>query len=254
MPMPYDKAVMQTLPVRGGRSARRTLRWLLLPGLLLAAACGSGPPARTPSPEAELPAAPPLPVAGASRYRIDPDASEMRILVYREGPLAEFGHNHVIVAGAVEGEVYLATPLRDSGFQVRIPVEALVVDPPAARAEEGGDFAKPLSGQARAATRENMLGPSVLDAERYPDIRVRSLGLHGPGWGPDLEVRITLRGVERDLTVPVALQRDGDRLAVTGLLELKQTDFGLVPFSAMGGGLRVADRIRVRFHLVAVRD
>jgi hypothetical protein len=56
------------------------------------------------------------------------------------------------------------------------------------------------------------------------------------------------------MTVPVAMNRDGNSLVVTGTADLLQTDFGMTPFSVMGGGLRVEDKVRVRFHIVAAKD
>ena len=38
-------------------------------------------------------------------YRIDAAQSELRVLVYRAGPLARFGHNHVMVNRAISGWV-----------------------------------------------------------------------------------------------------------------------------------------------------
>jgi polyisoprenoid-binding protein YceI len=178
----------------------------------------------------------------------------LRILVYRGGPLAQFGHNHVIEAGSLEGDVYLMPDLDASGFRFRIPVSGLVVDPEAARRQEGKEFSTQPSPQAIAGTRENMLGSKVLDAEHYPDIVIRSLGMVGPAWAPDLTVRITLHGISRDQTIPVAIRSDGNIIVVTGTADLLQTDFGMTPFSVMGGGLQVQDRVRVRFHIVAVKD
>lgn len=222
--------------------------------LLLCAACQTiTPTGKQPAVPALAPA-PPLPVEGSTHFRIDPGKSVLRILVYRGGPLAEFGHNHVIEAGGLEGDVYLMPDLRASGFRFRIPVAGLVVDPDAARQEEGKDFATQPSPQAIAGTRENMLGAKVLDAANYPEIVVRSLGMTGPAWAPDMTVRITLHGVSRDMTVPVAMNRDGNSLVVTGTADLLQTDFGMTPFSVMGGGLRVEDKVRVRFHIVAAKD
>lgn len=226
----------------------------LLAVLLLCSGCQRMSPAEEPAAAPELPALPGLPVEDAVHYRIDPDGSELRILLFRGGPLAEFGHNHVVVADDMSGDAYLAAEFRDSGFRLRIPVSDFKVDPPSARREEGGVFAKELSAEARDSTRKNMLGPNVLDAKSHPVIDIRSVTIKGPGWGPDITVRITLHGVSRDVTVPVAVEYGENRLRITGLMELKQTDFGITPFSAMSGGLRVQDRIRIRFRITAVRS
>ena len=196
-------------------------------------------------------ALPALPVPGAAHYTVDAGLSDVRFLVYRAGPLASFGHNHVIQATHVSGDVYLAADFQASGFSLSLPVSEFVVDAPEARAVEGPDFATQPSAAAIDGTRTNMLGPGLLDAANYPEVHIRSVALRGPDWGPDATVRIELHGVSRDLTVPIAVARDGDHLTVTGGFDLRQSDFGLKPFSILGGGLQVADALHVRFHLVA---
>ncbi len=183
---------------------------------------------------------------------VDPQASEIRVLVYRSGPLGRFGHDHVIV-GRVQGEVRAGESAAASGFRLEIPVASFEVDPPAARAEEGPDFAEPVSAQARAGTRENMLGSAVLDAARYPLIRIESIALAGPRWGPTVTARVTLRGVTRELRFPAAVFQSGNALTVMAAFRLTQSDFGIVPYSILGGGLRVRDVLEVRIRIVAHR-
>ena len=197
---------------------------------------------------------PPLPTHNSAHYSIRASLSEVRFLVYRAGPLASFGHNHVIQATHIKGDVYLGSDLQHSGFTLTLPVKDFRVDAPAARAVEGPDFAPQPSPQAIQGTYDNMLGAGELDAAKYPDIRIRSVGFLGPEWAPDATVRIELHGVQRDLTVPIALQHCGDRLTATGSFQIKQSDFGIRPFSILGGGLQVANTVKVRFHLVAQKD
>ena len=231
----------------------RTAIAAVLTLLLTCTACQAPGPVQRATVSA-LPPAPDLPVHGSSHYVIDAGESVLLILVYRGGPLAEFGHNHVIAAGNIQGDVYLTPDIHDAGFLIRIPVRGFTVDPAGARRDEGKDFATQPSPQAIAGTRENMLGPKVLDSENYPEIRIRSLGLTGPAWAPDITARVTLHGVSRDLTIPVAMYHVNDRIVVTGTTYLLQSDFGMTPFSVMGGGLQVQDRVRVRFHFVAVKQ
>ena len=225
---------------------------VLLCGALLAS-CQTAPSV---SPGAVAPTATPLPalpVPGATRFVLDAGRSDVRFLAYRAGPLASFGHNHVIQAKQLAGDVYLAQDFRASGFSLSFPVAGFVVDAPEARAVEGPDFAKQPSAADIAGTLEHMLGPGTLDAARYPEIHVRSVQLLGPDWGPDATVRIELRGVSRDLNVPITLARDGDSLIVSGGFDLHQSDFGMQPFSFLGGALQVADTLHVRFRLVATK-
>ncbi len=225
---------------------------LFIPAALLAllAACQSAPVAVTGAAPALAPL-PALPPAGAVHYAVDAERSDVRFLVYKAGALASFGHDHVIAARGIQGDVYLAPVFTDSGFTLTLPVKQFQVDEPALRAAEGPDFAKQPSPQAVAGTLVNMLGAQELDAERYPEIHVRSVRLTGPEWGPDLTVRIGLHGVERDITLPVAISREGDELTVTGSFDIKQTDFGITPLSILGGGIQVADTVRIRFRIVA---
>lgn len=217
----------------------------------LLAACQTAPTSTGGVPASALTALPPLPVPGAEHYMVQAGLSDVRFLVYRAGALASFGHDHVIQAKDIHGDVYLTQDFQASGFSLTLPVAGFVVDDPAARSVEGPDFAKQPSAAAIDGTRKNMLGPDVLDATRYPEVHIRSVKLLGPDWGPDATVRIELHGVARDVSVSIAVQRGGDSLSVNGAFDLKQSDFGITPFSALGGGLQVADTLRVRFHLVA---
>lgn len=233
------------------RAGRRTARRLaLLCGLLALGACG------TPAPP-PAPALPPLaaeaPAGEFTRYAVLPQASELRLLVYREGPLERLGHNHVVHTRDIGGEILLAADFHRSSFSLRIPVAGFEVDAPAARAEEGAAFAQPPDAEAVAGTLRNLLGAGVLDAAHHPHIAVRSVGLAGPAWAPDVTLRVTLRGVERQLTIPAALERRDDRLGATAVFEIRQSDFGIAPLSVLGGSLRVADTVRVRLRIVAQR-
>jgi polyisoprenoid-binding protein YceI len=188
----------------------------------------------------------------APRFVVDPAASELRLLVYRAGPLARFGHNHVIT-GPVQGEIRAAEGAAASGFRLEIPVASLAVDPPAARAEEGGEFAAAVSDPARAGTRENLLGRDLLDAAQHPLIRIESVALSGPRGNPAVVARVTLRGATRDLRFRAAVTQQGDLLTVTAGFRIRQSDFGISPFSTLGGGLQVRDAVDIRIRLLARR-
>lgn len=189
----------------------------------------------------------------APRYVVDPQTSEVRLLVYRDGPLARFGHNHAIV-GRVHGEVRAASTAAASGFRLEIPIESFSLDPPATRAEEGEDFAAEVSEAARRATRENMLGKDVLNAGAHPYIRIESIALVGPEWNPWVTARATLRGVTRDLRFSAAVLLQENSLTAIASFRIRQSEFGIEPFTTLNGGLRVRDELDVRIRLVARRE
>jgi polyisoprenoid-binding protein YceI len=220
--------------------------------LLLVAACQTPPPGDS-AVLAERPAMEAKASEGAQRYAVNPLASEIRLLIYRDGPLARFGHNHVIV-GRVQGEIRAGDRAAASGFRLEIPVESFAVDPPEVRAEEGEEFAAQVSEPARRDTRENMLGSRMLDAASHPLIRIESIALAGPDWAPMVTARLTLRDVARDLRFAAAVFRQDDALAVVASFWIVQSELGIEPFTALNGGLRVRDALYVRLRLVARRD
>ena len=184
------------------------------------------------------------------RYIVDPTASEIRLLVYRDGPMARVGHNHVMV-GQVRGEISVSDTAAASSFSIEIPVESLQVDAPALRAEEGEEFAATVSDQARKGTRDHMLGADVPDAAHYPRIRIESTALLGPRWNPNVSARIAVRGKTSDLKFPAAVFEHDDTLTVIAAFRVLQTNLGITPYSILGGALTVRNAIDIRMRLVA---
>lgn len=223
----------------------------LLITLWLAACTTASPP---PPADARAPAAALAVLApDALRYRVASEHSAVHFRVYRAGRLAALGHNHVIVARQVEGTVALAPDLARTQFSLRLPVAAFEVDPPEARRDAGEGFEVQPSAEAVAGTRRNMLGERVLDAEHHPEVRIDAVAVHGALPTPTVTVRLTLRGVARDVDVPVTVARDGDALTATADFDIRQTDFGITPMSVLGGALQVADAVTVRMRIVATR-
>ncbi|MBK7565125.1 MAG: YceI family protein [Propionivibrio sp.] len=177
----------------------------------------------------------------------------MRFLVYRAGALARLGHSHVVQAGTIKGEIHLAPDIRQSSFSLVLPIADFKVDAAESRAEEGEEFSVLPDDEAIAGTTKNMLGEKVLDAVSFPQIEIGSLALSGPAWGPDITVRIKLHGVEREITVPTAIDNSGEQLVATAFFSVNQSDFGITPLSVLGGAIQVANTVRVRMRLVAKR-
>jgi hypothetical protein len=231
--------------------------------LLLLAACG--PPRPRPAPPqypVEAPSTPNWPVPGRV-YRIDESHSELRILVYRAGPLAHLGHNHVIINRSLHGVVTL-TESDGSAFSMEVPVAGFVVDDAQARSQEGPDFAAAVPDDAKSGTLRNMLSTALLDADEFPTIVVKSAaavipqdapqaGVQGGPSGGDVvvAVAISVAGHESTINVPLNLQRDSNHLSASGSLELRQSALGLTPYSLMLGALQVQDAMTVKFDLVA---
>ncbi|MGH8250913.1 MAG: hypothetical protein ACREVI_09500 [Steroidobacteraceae bacterium] len=180
-------------------------------------------------------------------------ASHLEVWVYRDGPMAKAGHNHLISTDALRGEVELREPRTETGLALELPLEALVVDDPAARAAAGPEFAAPVPEKDRAGTRQNMLGSAVLDAAKQGLLRVTADSIEGGPGDYQARLRIALRGEERVIAVPLTVTFDGDVLRVKADFRLSHADLGLKPFSIALGALRVRDDIEIRCSLEARR-
>lgn len=62
-----------------------------------------------------------------------------------------------------------------------------------------------------------------------------------------VEGALTISGDTGRIAIPVEWSRDGDRLVLTGEVELKMSDFGVDPPTMMFGALRTADEVTIDF-------
>lgn len=215
---------------------------------LLLAACtplATAPPAPASTAAPGVPDVPPqAPHNGEKLLAIDSGATLLTITVRRGGALARLGHDHVVASRTVTG--WVAPELKRADFQFRL--DAMSVDESALRSSAG--LSTTPSPEAIAGTRHNML-VRVLDAERYPQVRVQATLQDG---GQAVDAAITLHGVTRQVVVPVTLVQapDGRRLRASGAFVLKQSDFGIVPFAILGGAMAVQDAMELAFDIVAV--
>lgn len=238
---------------------RRTIRIPLLAAALLSA-CGA--PAPRPSVNPGVVPAPRIPAgAAASIVAIDAGRSQLTIRVYRAGPLARLGHNHVIVARNLAGQVSVGDDFSAATLVLSIPVADLLVDDSSARASAGADFAETVAEDARVGTRRNMLGAAVLDAERFPSITVASVGVRPadhsshpstnlpPQFSATLSVDVA--GHRSIVEAPLTLEAVDGALIASGSAVLRQSEMGLAPFSILLGALQVQDEFSVEYRLVA---
>jgi polyisoprenoid-binding protein YceI len=185
--------------------------------------------------------------AGARVYRIDSAASLAVIVVRRGGPLARFGHDHVVASRHIAGYVDLDT----GRASLAVPLALLTVDEAALRDVEGLDT-KPSASDIEG-TRANMLG-KVLEATLHPWARLELVAADPDAQPVRLDLSLGLRGVTRGLPVSARLRAEGDTLDIDGRLEVAQSAFGITPFAVMGGALRVEDGLAIRFELRAKRS
>jgi polyisoprenoid-binding protein YceI len=177
--------------------------------------------------------------------------SEVRVLVYRDGPMARLGHNHVLRTQALQGDIDIGDKGQDPRISLVVPVASFSVDDTKLRAEEGGDFPGVVEDNAIAGTRKNLLSEALLDGARYLEIRLTSRKVTGIAPDYTMTVAVEEKGETHELTVPVRVEHRPNELRATGAFTATHAQLGLTPFTVMGGLLSVRDEIKLRFKIVA---
>ena len=188
-----------------------------------------------------------------TEFEIDQQNSWLRVLVYRGGILRGLGHNHTVSHRNLRGTVRLTVDASVVDAKLRLNVEEFLVDDPQDRAAEGADFPGTIAAEDISATRANMLGPRLLDGSRYPEMGIRVAGRRGELPNVELDVVVTLLGVEHELRVPAQVTLQGDTLRASGEFSVGHRELGLKPFKAALGALRVRKDLLVRFQIQGMR-
>lgn len=174
--------------------------------------------------------------------KVDSRHSLLAIIVHRGGPLARLGHDHVVASHDITGYVDLTAGRAD----LYVPLDTLTVDETGLRAKAG--FTTQPDQSAIDGTRQNML-VKVLQTNRYPRalISVRRSATDSA----KLTVTITLQDSVKIFEVASKTRNTKDGFEIEGQMSFNQTDFGITPFSILGGALQVQDRLDLHFNIVA---
>lgn len=190
--------------------------------------------------------------AGGRVFTLNPKTSNLRMYAFRAGKAAKFGHNHVLSAPDFQGFFHLAADgPAASRFDLAFRLDQLAFDAPEHRAALGPAFASTISAEDTASTRNNMLGDNNFQAARFPMLRIQSLQIVGDAPKFAAKIAVELHGQTREIWTPLNVTGLPERLAVQGALVLRQSDFGIKPFSVFGGILAVQDEVVVEFTLSA---
>jgi hypothetical protein len=184
--------------------------------------------------------------AGHPIYRLDSAGSTLDVVVRRDGPLARFGHDHVVSVPELEGYLLLEATGTGSRGDLAFRLEDLAIDTPDARSRHQLDTTP--DEKAIEGTRANLM-EKVLNAQRWPLVTVRLDHFSGQGNQFSAAVRITVDGSQSESRQPFRLDATDEGVRVEGSVVVKQTELGLEPFSTLGGGLRVADPLEIHFSL-----
>lgn len=245
----------------------------MIAGVLLAFVTVQGVPAM------DLPQG--LTPEGPAEYSVVQDQSVFAVITDKGGIAAAKAHRHLVVATAYDVQLSFdqANPAATS-FLFTTRSEDLVVDDAAHKEEWAGRIAElgvtddlgSVSDGDREKVRKEMLDDDQLDPENHPEIvmrvtgvRERAGGERAGGDGQDAEagdlgifpyladLEVTIRGQTVARAVPASYQVETGTLTVEALGEFTFKEFGISPYSAFLGAVKVKNEFHMYVHLTAVR-
>jgi len=183
-------------------------------------------------------------------YKIDSELSQIVLRVYRGGAMARLGHDHIIASRNVQGYIALDKNDDQCRADIFVPLMSLDVDDPQLRAAAELDTTP--SPEDISGTRNNML--MSIEAADFPFVQLSSNNCSGGLSGNETPVVLSLHGVKQQRKLQVRLQSiDDNQMLVSGEFSIKQTDFGIKPFSIMNGLIKVEDKVDLTYQLTALR-
>jgi polyisoprenoid-binding protein YceI len=183
-----------------------------------------------------------------SNYSIDGMRSKVQINVYKEGVFKAFGHDHLVAAKELYGQVQFDPEKIDqSAVRLKIPTKSItVIDP--------GE-----SEKDRQDVQATMEGEKVLDVAKFPEItfassKVTAARKTPAGWEVTLSGKLKLHGVEKPVNFPLRVNAEANELRGEGEVSILQTDYGITPVKVGGGSVKVKDKLKITFNIVAAKD
>lgn len=165
--------------------------------------------------------------------RFDPDSAECLVFSYKEGLLSSMAHDLKIRVTRFSIEV------DDATHEITATFDAGSLEVVSAM-KDGREDAKLSDGDKRDI--ESNIRKDVLRSSRHPEVRFRSTRAERKAGDWEIEGELTLNGTRRSIRTTATVQ--GDDLVAEVLLH--QPDFGIKPYRAALGALRVQAEVKVR--------
>ena len=177
-------------------------------------------------------------------WRLDASDGELLIRTGVKGRAARMGHRLTIVMTRWQATVSWA------GAE---PVAAeLAVETDSFEVLRGEGGVKGLSGPERTLVRSNAL--KSLDAGRFPEIRFAAETIDKTKDGYRLTGKLHIRGKSREHVIDLRTEDLGDSWRMSAESSVRQSDYGVKPYSLLMGSVQVADDVTVSFAAVHAKD
>lgn len=174
-------------------------------------------------------------------YRLTPESGELLVKTRRTGMGRRVGHDLVIEATHWQGDVTATARPEDLVVSVVVDVDSLDV-------REGFGGVKPLIGKDRADIKKNLR--DILSIENHPQIAFRSTRVNRSAASVTVEGELTIHGETQPVTLRCQLSDD----RVRGNTTVEQTRWGIRPYSAFLGALKLDDEVEVEFDVALMPD
>jgi polyisoprenoid-binding protein YceI len=185
------------------------------------------------------------PQAKSRTYTIVASESSFWVFVAKAGLFSAFAHDHEIGVKSFTGKIVLPESGAGGGsLELEVNAASLAV----------------LDKQPSEADKQKIfdsMHKEVLESAKFPKIAFKSVSVSdlkqtgADAYNLTLNGDLTLKGVTRRIAVPVLLTVNAQQLRAVGKYTLKQTDFGIKPYSAAGGAVKVKNEVVVNFNIVA---
>jgi polyisoprenoid-binding protein YceI len=174
----------------------------------------------------------------AGRHQIGPDQGRIILRTFRDGLAAQAGHDLTIEATRWSGVLEVNDDLSPRSLNVTIDMGALTV-------RDGTGGVKQLTDRDRREIA--VTARKVLASDRHPEAVFAAAGFEpNAGGGGEISGTLTIRGQERPLRVQVS-QTGADRYHAEA--HVVQSEYGIKPYTAFLGALRVRDAVDVAVDL-----
>ncbi len=178
-------------------------------------------------------------------YTIVTGESSFWVFVPKAGLLSGFAHDHQIGIKSFSGKIVVPESGAGGGsLELNVDATSLVVLD-----------TKPSEEDKKKI--QNSMHSEVLESTKYSKVTFKSASVSdlkqtgGENYSFTLNGDLTLHGVTKRIAMPVSLTINAKQLRAEGKYTLRQTDFGIKPYSAAGGTVKVKNEITVNFNIVA---
>jgi polyisoprenoid-binding protein YceI len=171
---------------------------------------------------------------------LGPSNATLTVHTGRAGMAAKAGHDLLLVASRWSGSLTLEP---EDGARSQL---ALTVDATGLEVREGTGGVKPLTDGDRAEIKGN-IAKKVLQTDRHPEIAFVSRTIEpAPNGAHAVIGDLTVAGTTRPVRFQLDVEPGADGTTLRAAVAIDQSDFGIKPYTALMGALKVADRVEIR--------